>query len=410
MLIILTKIKKYGIIIIIKKEDVIMDNKLKSFLDEFGIRQPREGWAYTSYYRPGEIQFYSYQNVENRTYWSNNGVYVLGVDGDVYAVRSVPELWRTLDSLKFKEKSAFVPYSNGEQPVGGLLEQWKRAGENAKIVWSNYYREKAIEAAIGRMHGELSPEEMAVINKYSILSDGLKTINSYGDEHEIRVIEDYNKSSVSGTYGRNNGVYAFVMPDGSQRVGPDVNALSNVVENHFKNIGLFVPLSNGEVPTDKTIANQWEALRQNQREELKRHCIERSIKAAKERMHGELKPEEIEIIKKYTISSDGLETVDVFGYEHKIEEISDFSKANVSGTYDRNNGVYVFVMPDGSKRVGPYVDALSKVVESHFKRGGLFVPLSNGEVPKDQTIANQWEALREIQKRELYGSSFGMGN
>ena len=386
-----------------------MNNELQNAISVFGVKMPAGGWRYKSFYSPQEETIK--QEVETKSYCYNNGKYVIGLDGDVYMVFAVPGFGDLLAKEGFKEKGIFVPFSNGEEPVGATAAPFEEARKRSREVWHEYYVDKSVNAARQRMGRALTPEQIKTIEETTILIDGQKTVSFYGDEIEHRPIDDFYKHEESGRYDYNNGTYVIIMPDGSTRVGPSLDALEAVIkEANFERGGIFVPLSNGESLVDLTAAAKWDKLRAQSRQELIAYYEARAIAAARQRMGKDLTPEQIKTIEDTTIVMDGQKTVSVFGEESTQRPIDTFSKERLSGKYDYNNGTYVIIMPDGTTRVGPACRALSDVVKkAHFEESGIFVPLSNGEKLVDPTMAARWDRLREQSRNELNGGSFGPG-
>lgn len=386
-----------------------MNNEVKNAISMFGVKMPAGGWRFSSFLSTEEQAVK--QEVESKTYCYNNGKYVLGLDGDVFMVFSVPGFEELLEKAGFRSKGIMVPFSNGEKPLGNLAQPFEDAEKRADAVWHEYFVEKSVAAARMRMGRTLTPAQMEVIENSTIAIDGKKTVSFYGEEYEHRPISDLNMADRSGTYDYNNGTYVIIMPDGSTRVGPSLEGLAKVIEDaNFERGGIFVPLSNGEKLVDPADNARWEKLRAQSRKELEDRYTARAIAAAKARMGRDLKPEQLKTIEETTIVIDGQRTVSVYGQETEHYPIDTFSKERVVGKYDYNNGTYVIVMPDGTTRVGPSLQALAKVVEdAHFERGSIFVPLSNGEKLVDPTVAAKWEKLREQSRNELNGGSFGPG-
>lgn len=83
------------------------------------------------------------------------------------------------------------------------------------------------------------------------------------------------------------------------------------------------------------------------------------------------------------------------------ENITISPRESQEHTYTQNNGVVSFV--DGGKVfVTPYSRRrLAALVEAGFREGGnLWVPFSNGDIPKDSLQAKMWENLQKEAGRE----------
>lgn len=64
--------------------------------------------------------------------------------------------------------------------------------------------------------------------------------------------------------------------------------------------------------------------------------------------------------------------------------------------YDSNNGVIAFVDGEGRMHVAPATsDRFQALEKAGYKRGSLWVPFSNGELPADPVLREQWEKMVE---------------
>jgi len=72
------------------------------------------------------------------------------------------------------------------------------------------------------------------------------------------------------------------------------------------------------------------------------------------------------------------------------------TRLNQVGTYDSNNGTLAFVDEKGVMHVGHSTDENFQALEqAGYRRGGIWVPFSNGEVPADPELRKQYAELRE---------------
>ncbi len=75
------------------------------------------------------------------------------------------------------------------------------------------------------------------------------------------------------------------------------------------------------------------------------------------------------------------------------------------GTYDYNNGTIAFVDQEGRMQIGHGTSANTEALDkAGYRRGGIWVPFSNGEVPADPALRQRYIELREkgreINKRD----------
>ncbi len=87
------------------------------------------------------------------------------------------------------------------------------------------------------------------------------------------------------------------------------------------------------------------------------------------------------------------------------EQGSVASRLEQVGTYDYNNGTIAFVDQDGRMQIGHGTSINMEALDrAGYRRGGVWVPFSNGEVPADPALRQRYvefrEKGREINKRE----------
>ena len=96
---------------------------------------------------------------------------------------------------------------------------------------------------------------------FEIPGGGLITHHLYGDSIVYPVLSsmcfDSTACSWMGTYATNNGTCQFVYCDGKTYVTRNWDVVEALQASGFKRKDRFVPLSNGEVPTDPRYKNIW---------------------------------------------------------------------------------------------------------------------------------------------------------
>ena len=395
----------------------MIDNMI-DILERFGVKMPDNGWSYTTRLVPG-VHYYK-QKVYPNTYSYNSGKYVVGYRGDVYFVFEVPGFESLLQKSNYTQSGDFVLFANGEIPIGETFLTWRRAEKNANEVWREYYIDKSLVESKIRMGRGLKSSQIKAIEKLTMPIDGKTIQDIFGNIFIVGGIEDIDRPNYAGSYNyhkglhdNGNGTFIIVMPDGMQRVGPRFDELEKIIrESGFERKNIPVPLANGERFVDEPDEKQWRILKQQKKDETEKKYISISIDAARKRMGKDLTKEQMEIIEQLTICIDGQETKKK---EDKLPKmnypINVMERAQMSGKYNYENETYVIVMPDGSRRVGPRLVELEKVIKaSGFQKVNIKVPLANGESIVDSVKnAEKWDRLISKKRKEIASSAFYFG-
>lgn len=188
----------------------------------------------------------------------NNGILSFALEGTVYVI---PEMWgayATLQSEGFRKSYFYVPFSNGDYPLA-YEAQWKKLLEEQR----KSLREEFLEDCKGfcKKNGIKSIDPKLVAMCFEIPGGGLITHHLYGDSIVYPVLSsmcfDSTACSWMGTYATNNGTCQFVYCDGKTYVTRNWDVVEALQASGFKRKDRFVPLSNGEVPTDPRYKNIW---------------------------------------------------------------------------------------------------------------------------------------------------------
>lgn len=224
---------------------------------------------------------------------------------------------------------------------------------------------------------------------------GSETEEAIASNTDGRVIKERLKQM--GTYDVNNGTVAFIDDEGRINVGHATEENFGVLEKHGYIRGSFwVPFSNGEVPVDIKLRQQYFEMRQKGIEANKQRNIREHIRIYSEIAEKKgVKPVEGGM----WMMVDGIEyrgwgneagrvDVNTDGYNMAIRRVDQV------GTYDSNNGRVAFVDHQGGMWVGASTrENWEALTQAGYKRGSIWVPFSNGEVPADREIYQQ---LRDV--------------
>ena len=201
----------------------------------------------------GEIPFKS-----ERKFDMNNGILSFVLDGRVYVI---PEMWgayETLQSERFLKESFYVPFSNADYPVA-YKAQWKALLEEQRKSQREEFLEEC--RSFCQKNGIGSIDSKLVAMCLEIPGSGLAMHHLYGDTFAYPVLSSQCFDSVAcswmGTYATNNGTCQFVYCDGKTYVTRNWDVVDALKAAGYKRKERFVPLSNGEVPTDPGYKNLW---------------------------------------------------------------------------------------------------------------------------------------------------------
>jgi len=236
--------------------------------------------------------------------------------------------------------------------------------------------------------------------KWIDISEGMEIDDSYGEKQRLQIPYDERSKM---TYDSNNGVIAFVDGEGRMRVAPATSdRYSALEEAGYSRGGIGVPFSNGDMPTDPTLRRQWEEMRETAREQNLKERIESHLGYFK--AEAEKKQIKQEVAGEW-LTVDGVE-IEMMGTKSIIERNTDGYNMAVGrleqvGTYDSNNGVIAFVDGEGRMRVAPATsDRYSALRAAGYRRGGIGVPFSNGDMPTDPALCGQWEKMRDEARQD----------
>jgi len=200
-----------------------------------------------------------------------------------------------------------------------------------------------------------------------------------------------------GTYCSNNSTLAYVDGEGGMHVGHSTHENREALqEAGYRQGSIWVPFSNGEIPTDPDIQKQYLELRERGREANKKRATKEHLSLYSNAAEQKgVKPVEeglwmmVDGIE-YRYMGNKTERVEVNtdGYDMPIKRVEQV------GTYDSNNGKVAFVDGEGHMWVGASTQQNFETLrEAGYSRGGIWVPFSNGEMLTDRET---YEKLRDV--------------
>ena len=335
------------------------------------------------------------------TYWNNNGKLVFVDDkGKTYVTPYYHNISIKLKEAGYFPNRMFVPLSNGEEILDeNLKNRWHKlcyeANEDTKRRINVERRTELQELANEKGIKQL-PIDVYKLS-FFIPTTGVET-SWYEEKKETTYpINEWSLKVYLGSYFQNNGKLVFVDDKGDTFVTPFANEITATLRDAgYRERSMYVPFSNGDIPSDRMLALRWKHLCYLARRAYKTREEERRynkiISLAKKKGVAEL-PHEVYMLS-LEIPKNGFETI-FYGTEKDITRpVYEWELDYALGTYCENNGKLVFVDKYGGTFVTPYVEEVKDtLVDRGFNPASLFVPLSNGEKIVNEDIAKKWEQL-----------------
>jgi len=335
------------------------------------------------------------------TYFENNGI-VTFVDnnGKTFVSPYHHEVKEILKESQYQENDMYVPLSNGEEIIDSNIdEQWKKicmdAREKSLARIAEERKERFNEIAEERSIGSLDEDVYRL--SFQIPDEGIETI-WFGEKHEVTMpLNEWELEHAIGTYCQNNNKLVFVNEKGKTFVTPFASEIAATLRKAgYKERNMYVPFSNGDIPSDEYAALKWKQLCAIARKEYElrkeKRKVEKLQNLAEERNIIPLPSKVYELSLK--IPKEGFETVFLDSERDRTRPVQDWELEHALGTYCENNGRVVFVDDKGDTYVSPYcIELNAYLVNCGYTPYSLFVPLSNGEKIVDEDLAQKWYKL-----------------
>ncbi|MBP8591059.1 hypothetical protein KBI33_01160 [Candidatus Shapirobacteria bacterium] len=195
------------------------------------------------------------------TYDSNNDTLAF-VDGQgvMRIGHLTEENLAALEKAGYRRGEIWVPFSNGENPTDPTLkrrylelrEKGREANKQRNIrEHLKIYGDIAERRGIKPVKGGLFMMVDGVEYRYLGNETGRVDLNTDGDNMAISRVDQV------GTYDSNNGIIAFVDGQGKMWVGASTaENWRALIQAGYKSGGIWVPFSNGEMPTNRATYEQ----------------------------------------------------------------------------------------------------------------------------------------------------------
>ena len=289
-----------------------------------------------------------------------------------------------------------------ESSVQGIYQSRENESEMARVAGLNPNPEVVQESSVQREYRLRASELLIkpVDGGEWLTIDGVE-YTQWGDEklefpsaQDETIVES--RLAQVGKYDSNNGTLAFVDENGIMKIGhsTDGNLLA-LKEAGYQRGNIWVPFSNGECPVDQEIKKKYLELRERGREINRQRNIEQHLQIfSKEAERKGVVPVEGGLF----MMVDGIEYTHFWNQSGQIGVNTDgnnfaIDRVQQVGTFGSNNGRIAFVDEKGQMWVGASTpENWEALRNANYHRGGIWVPFSNGEIPKDRAT---YEQLRD---------------
>lgn len=197
----------------------------------------------------------------NGHYSANNSTVCFVERGEMFVIPYTREVMTVLENANFHEAYFYVPFSNGDYPKSESYK-WFALREGARQSYHQNFISDCMQYCDAHGITALSDETMK--NCFQMPINGINVKHLY---YETRYYPEIKNDSLDciaiekiGTFCCNNGRVVFVYLDGQTYVTKGYKILDELQQAGFREKGLFVPFSNGEVITDPIFKSQWDAI------------------------------------------------------------------------------------------------------------------------------------------------------
>ncbi len=196
----------------------------------------------------------------------------------------------------------------------------------------------------------------------------------------------------NGRFATNNSTVAFVVDNVLYATPRTYEVLETLKDNGIYPASFYVPFSNQDFP--KSESYKWMSLMEKAKlawkKEFEDDCIEYCEKNGIHAISDET------LANCFEMPECGVHVKHLY-YEQTLYPVIsgclDSTAISKIGKYCSNNGRVVFVYINGKTYVAKGYKIISELESAGFKKGGIYVPFSNGEVITNMAMAARWDAI-----------------
>lgn len=200
----------------------------------------------------------------NGHYAANNSTVSFITGDNFYVTPYTRKAMKVLRESGFCEASFYVPFSNWDYPKFEKT-RWESLREMAQKSYEEDFKADCYRYCDEHGIGAISEETLK--RCFKMPSTGVHVKHLYFENWYYPIINSCCLDSWGvdkiGRYCTNNGKVVFVYRDGATYVAKGYKILDELRSAGYKEDGLFVPFSNGEVIQDPALRSIWEELGKN---------------------------------------------------------------------------------------------------------------------------------------------------
>ena len=199
--------------------------------------------------------------------FGNQRVYAVGPNrhavmylcsGEAYCAPWTRELVADLNDLNYRRENFYVPFDSGDIPLNEQSD-WAILVADAMASYRDYFTADCIRWSSNHGIGKLSRRILK--DCFEMPAKGLFVRNLSYDEKINPVLNQYepdpSASAYLGRYCINKGVVIFVYRDGRTFIGKGYGLVRKLKHAGYKETGMFVPFSNGALPINRKLRDEW---------------------------------------------------------------------------------------------------------------------------------------------------------
>ena len=219
------------------------------------------------------------------------------------------------------------------------------------------------------------------------VNDGMPTYWSIQDKEE-KILHRWYEDKSNG-YDCNNSTIAFWY-NGHLYVTRYTRVGARIIASVVSKVSMYVPFSNGEVPSNREDFNRWETIRRNSKFEHMNEYADDAAEYAKKIRLQEI-PREI-LDKCFKVDTEEYLPLEGEGYAHPFMSFFDCTAEWYFGKYVIANGVINFVAHDGMTYFSRNPEILGILKEAGYTPGGeiMKVQMAHGERFQNPNVQREW--------------------